>query len=66
MDKTISDLVKSASSVSGAKEQALLGLLSYLQQMELIGCGPAEQWERVQALQDEAFKTHLTRPASEG
>ena len=60
MDRTITDLIQTATNVAEAKEQALAGLLTFLHEMEKIGCGPADQWERVQALQDEAFKKHLT------
>jgi hypothetical protein len=64
MDNPITELLENATKVTDSRAQALEGLLAFLHDMEDIGCGPAEQWERVQALQDEAFKTHLTRPAS--
>lgn len=60
MENPIADLVQNATKVSDAREQALSGLLAFLQEMEDIGCGPAEQWEKIQALQDEAFRQHLT------
>lgn len=59
MDQTVTDVLQSAEAVSETREEALTALIKFLQQMEEIGCGPAEQWERVQALQDEAFKQHL-------
>lgn len=60
MDHCITDLVKTAKKVGDTRDEALVGLLCFLEEMEKIGCGPAEQWERIQALQDEAFRKHLT------
>lgn len=59
MDHSVSDALQTGVKVTEVRAEALSALLAFLQHMEAIGCGPEEQWERVQVLQDEAFNQHL-------
>lgn len=59
MDQSVSDFLQPGVKVSEAREEALTALLTFMRHMESIGCGPVEQWEKVQQLQDDAFNQHL-------